>query len=197
LGYACLWYYQQNKNVEGIQDMLTIAMESILEENNKALVELATNFPLPGIGPMMSLLCFPTGKTVYEGPTDKMRIKASQLITNPSGIRDLLSQGVFVSDNPKDRLRMLVDIFPHAVAADKAVAAAKKAKRELTQEEKDLVNKVKAAANDLVQVDSFDKLGIEKYMPDDYVRPALRGTRFVETKTATAVSQSSSASAKK
>lgn len=47
---------------------------------------------------------------------------------------------------------MLNDLLPKAVAADKAVAAAKKAKRALTSEEEELVQYVKDIANKVVQV---------------------------------------------
>jgi len=41
----------------------------------------------------MAAVTFPTGNNVYTGPTDDMIKKAAQLISNPSGIRDLLSEG--------------------------------------------------------------------------------------------------------
>ncbi len=73
---------------------------------------------------------------------------------------------------------MLNDTLPLAVAADEALALAKRDKRPLTESERVLVEKVVAAANVLVQVDTFDKLGIEVMQPKDYVRPALRSTKF-------------------
>lgn len=178
LGYACLWYYEQNRGVEGIDQILELSMETILQQNEKALHGISGNFPVPGIGAIMSGVCFPTGKNVYKGPDDGMVKNAAQLISNPSGIRDLLSQGIFISNDPNDRIRQLNDCLPMAVEADKAVSAAKKAKRDLTESEQALVDKVAALANEIVQVDVFDKIGIEKHLPEDYVRPALRGTRF-------------------
>ena len=47
---------------------------------------------------------------------------------------------------------MLNDALPLAVAADEAVSAAKKAKRNLTPEEKALVDKVTVLADKIVQV---------------------------------------------
>jgi hypothetical protein len=111
-----------------------------------------------------------------------MRKAASTLISTPSGIRTLLSEGVFISSDPTDRVRMLNDYLPVAVAADKAQAAAKKAKRALTTEEQELVNKAVAAADAIVQVDAFDRIGAEKHQDADYVRPALRNTKFANLK---------------
>lgn len=177
LGYACLWYYDQNKHVEGAAQVFELAMESLLKQNQEALNGISSNFPIPGIGPLMRAICFPTGLP-YAGPNDAMRKKAANLISTPSGIRNLLSEGIFISENPADRGRMLNDILPQAVEADKMVAAAKKAKRSLTAEEQALVDKVNAIVNELVQVDVFNKLGAEKYEDADYVRPALRHTKF-------------------
>lgn len=84
------------------------------------------------------------------------------------------------SKNPTDHLRILTDTFPLAVEVDKIVAAAKKAKRALTTEEEKLVKSVEIAVDKLIQVNTFEKLGIEKIASADYVRPALRGTKFVD-----------------
>lgn len=189
LGYACLWYYQQNRKVEGIDALFELSMERLLKQNQDAIVGLSSNFPIPGIGPLMRGICFPTGLP-YQGVNDKLTKASSDLISKPSAIRDLLSEGVFISNDPKDRLRMLNDILPQSVEVDQIVAAAKKAKRELTADEKKKVDHVNAVINEIVQVDVFDKIGSEKYESDDYVRPALRHTKFAQpiSKTATTTS---------
>lgn len=43
-----------------------LAMESLLVENQKALSELADNFPIPVLGPLMKLVSFPLGLP-YKG----------------------------------------------------------------------------------------------------------------------------------
>jgi acyl-CoA dehydrogenase len=181
LGYATLWYYTNNKNVEGIDVLFQVAMENLLKENQTALLGLGDNFPLFGMGPLMKFISFPFGK-VYNGPSDKLIQQAARVISTPTGARNLLSEGIFISNNPKDRMRQLNDILPEAVKMDKILAEAKKAKRELNADEKALVAKVTAAVNEIVQVDSFEKLGIEKHMGEDYVRPALRHTKFENMK---------------
>jgi hypothetical protein len=163
--------------VEGIDALFELSMENLLKQNQEALVGVSHNFPIPGIGPIMRAVCFPTGQP-YKGHNDAQTKKASDLITRPSGIRELLSEGIFISNDPNDRLRMLNDILPKSIAADKIVSAAKKAKRALTVEEQKQVDEVTAVVNRIVQVDAFDKLGSEKYEADDYVRPALRHTKF-------------------
>lgn len=56
LGYACLWYYEQNRKVEGIDAVFELAMETLLEQNQNALFGVANNFPLPVIGPVMKVV---------------------------------------------------------------------------------------------------------------------------------------------
>ena len=66
LGYACLWYYQNNRNVQGIDEVFEMAMESLLQQNQNAIRGLSENFPLPLVGPLMRLLSFPIGSP-YAG----------------------------------------------------------------------------------------------------------------------------------
>lgn len=183
LGYSLLWFYEQHQAVEGLDKVFEMAMEQILAENQKALVDLADNFPIPFLGTVMKAVSFPLGSDVYHGPNDKLRQKVANIVSNPTGFRSLLSQGVFVSADPSNRLSKLNDVLPRAVAADKAAAEAKKQKRELTAQEKALIEEVNAIVNDLVQVNVFDKLGAEKFADESYVRPALRNTRFANLKT--------------
>ena len=177
LGYACLWYYQQNKHVEGVNAIFTIAMESLLQQNQDALLGIAENFPVTGMGAVMKSLSFPFGK-VYHGPTDAMRKSASDLITHPSEIRSVLSQGIFVSSNPNDKMRTLLDIFPQSIEVDKIRANVKKTKRSISPEEQAIIDHVEKVVDTLIQVDSYDRLGKEKLMDETYVRPAMLNTKF-------------------
>lgn len=179
LGYACLWNYQRNSNVAQLDKVLELAMESLLLENQTALRGLHANFPVPLIGSLMSLLCFPTGP-VYVGPNDRMRQQVARIITTPSAVRDLFAENVYVSSDPTDRVRMLIDTLPMVMQADELLAKIKKEKRSLTPDEERFIAKVNAIVDQIVQVDVFDKLGVETHMDDSYVRPALRGTRFAE-----------------
>merc|ERR1739847_98101 len=127
-----------------------MSMENLLKQNQEAIVGLSSNFPIPAIGPLMKAICFPTGLPYY-GADDSMVKKASNLITVPSGIRDLLSEGIFISKDPKDRVRMMNDILPLAIEADQIQSAAKKQKRSLTELEQAKVDKVAQVVNEIVQ----------------------------------------------
>jgi uncharacterized protein (DUF2384 family) len=77
---------------------------------------------------------------------------------------------------------MMNDALPLVIKSDAILARAKKEKRTLTPEEQSQVTEVAAVVDRIVQVDAFEKLGAEKHADETYVRPALRGTRFVEEK---------------
>jgi acyl-CoA dehydrogenase len=188
LGYACLWHYQQHTNIQGIEPVFTYAMDTLLVQNQAALLGISKNFPYRSVGFLMRAMCFPFGE-VYEAPSDKQRAAVSEMITTPSGIRDLLMSGIFVSKNPNDQLHKLLEAFPQVIKADQMAQAAKKRSgKALTKEEQEYVDRVNALVNELIQVDSFDKLGKEKLADESYVRPGLQNTRFAEMKTPIAVS---------
>jgi hypothetical protein len=52
-----------------------------------------------------------------------MRKRASNVTTNPSGFRTLMEENIFISKDPMNRVRMLVDVLPLSVAADKVMAS--------------------------------------------------------------------------
>jgi len=91
---------------DGVKEVLEIAMEQLLQENQNALLGLAGNFPLPVIGPLMGALCFPFGKA-YHGPDDRMRQTVARVITNPSAFRSIMEEGIFISRDPNNRLRQV------------------------------------------------------------------------------------------
>lgn len=79
LGYASLWFYKQHRDVQGIDTLFEIAMETLLQQNQNALDELSRNFPYKLVGKAMRALCFPFGSASnkYTGPTDVLRKKAA------------------------------------------------------------------------------------------------------------------------
>jgi len=157
LGYACLWYYQNNKNVPGIEKALDMAMTQIRYNAQEALFGIFNNFPIPGVGMLMQLPCFPRGRE-YHPPTDKMRTVMSDLITTPTALREHLTQDVFVSKDPSDRVNMISRAIHECYAADKVLSACRKEKRQPTVEEQKLIDSAEAMREEIIQVDSFPML---------------------------------------
>eukprot|EP01097_Dermamoeba_algensis_P004695 TRINITY_DN3030_c0_g1_i1.p1 TRINITY_DN3030_c0_g1~~TRINITY_DN3030_c0_g1_i1.p1 ORF type:complete len:744 (-),score=221.45 TRINITY_DN3030_c0_g1_i1:134-2365(-) len=171
LGYACLWFYEKHKTA-GLDKVLDLSMTNILYDIQKAFDGIFTNFPIPGVGVVMRAVTFPTGQP-YEEPTDRQRKLASDLITKPGAVRDLLTQDIFHSKDPHDRHNLLLRALPKAVEADAILSKLKKEKRSATKAEQQVIDEAEALREEVIQVDAFPSLGVEKQAGADYVRPAL------------------------
>jgi acyl-CoA dehydrogenase len=194
LGYSCLWFYQQNKHVQGIDDVFDYAMTTLCHEAQTALIGIQENFPVRGMGILMKGLTFPFGEA-YDGPSDAQMRKVAELISTDTGIRHLFEENMFVSKkNPKDRVALIHATLPKAVKADVILAKLRKEKRQATVEEQKLIDEVEAARNEIIQVDAFTGLGKEKHADKTYVRP---GMMTAARSSFTSSSSSSSSSGKK
>ena len=173
LGYAVLWHYTKYP-VPGSDKMVEHAMDSILFETESAFHDIFANFPLPVLGPLMQVLTFPTGRC-YGKPSDKVTSAVATLITTDSEVRKQLSNTLFFSKDPKDRVALINATLPQAMAADKILTQLRKEKRQPTAAEKATIDAAEAAREIIIQVDSFPRLGKELNMPEAWTsaqRPA-------------------------
>lgn len=179
LGYSAMWFYKNNRNVEGIDIIFDYAMNQLCYEAQEGIIGISKNFPVPGVGAVMRGLSFPFGRT-YELPSDKHTKKVADLISTDSAVRSLISDSVFVSKDPEDRVALLNATIGKAVEADKVLAKLRKEKRNATPAEQQLIDEVEAAREKIIQVDSFDGLAAETSKPKDYIRPAMIGSKVLE-----------------
>ncbi|KAG8463718.1 hypothetical protein KFE25_003991 [Diacronema lutheri] len=170
-GYAMLHYHKTHHCADS-DKVLDHAMSELLYETQQSLFAIQANFPVPGIGLLMRALTFPLGGS-YAMPSDRLNQQVSALITTDSQVRKLLSPNIFISRNdPNDRIALINRALPKCLEADAILAAVRKAKRAPTSAEQAVINEAEAMREEIIQVDSFDKLGREAAQPD-YVRPAL------------------------
>lgn len=174
LGYSCLWFYKNNSFVDGIDDLFDYSMTALCYEAQQSLYEISKNFPVPGAGSLIRRVSFPLGLP-YKPPTDKQRKNVSDWITKDTPIRNLLSDCMFISKNPEDRVTMLNDVLPKATKAACILSKLHKEKRTATIEEQQLIDEVQAVREKVIQVDTFDRIGAEEREGQDYVRPGLMG----------------------
>jgi len=175
LGYATLWFHAQNKNVQGTEAVMDFAMANITSDIEDAFEGIIANFPIRPAGWFMQASCFPLGRT-YHKPTDKQMKEVASLVSNPSGFRNLMIEGCYIPKDATERVALLESTFPKAVEADKILRALRKEKREPTAEEKKLIDEVEAAREEIIQVDSFERVGKEAHMPKNWKqedRPAF------------------------
>nr|CCA15250.1 acylCoA dehydrogenaselike protein putative [Albugo laibachii Nc14] len=172
LGYSAMWYYQNNRTVEGIDTIFDYAMMQLLSEAQEGIYGISQNFPGFGVGSVMRGLTFPFGR-VYQMPDDAQIRKVSSLLAADTPVRNLLSDSIFISSKQDDRVTLLNATLPKAMVADDVLMKLRKEKRSATTEEQKLIDEVEAAREIIIQVDSFSTLGNESNQPSDYVRPAL------------------------
>ena len=170
MGYSCLWYYEKNKHVQGLDKVLDMAMADHCFKIQEAIFGISSNFPIPLMGPVMRAFTFPRGRE-YTEASDKMRRAVSQSITNPSEVRALLSQNVFVSKDEKDRVNQISRAVSLACEADGYLAACRRAKRQPTAEEQKVIDEAEVLRELIIQVSlspfSFLSLSLRVREPQD------------------------------
>lgn len=182
LGYATLHHYTRRRGIEGLEAITEHAMLRLEAEAHNALLEASNNFPGPlgGIASViMKMGCFPLGSLTrpYRDPSDELTKEVSRLMTNPSGVRDMFQENIYME--PEGNLHQLSDLIravPICVDADKAASLIRREKREPTEDEIDLINKADAIRDALIQVDVYEHATKEEAQIG-YIRPALQGTQ--------------------
>lgn len=111
LGYACMWFYKKNQSVEGLDKLFDYSMSMLCHDAQEAFDGVFRNFPMPGVGPAMRVLTFPYGLP-YKHPSDSDTRTIADLISTNSAVRELMSEFLFISNNPEDRIRMINDALP-------------------------------------------------------------------------------------
>jgi acyl-CoA dehydrogenase len=119
-------------------------------------------------------MIFPFGRA-FRGPGDRLGSRIARILTEPSGARDSLSEGIFLPGGSDEPLGLLEDALKKAVAAEPLEQKLRNAVREgrlehagedtlpgaavkagvLTGEEGDLLKQAAEARRKVIQVDDF------------------------------------------
>lgn len=181
LGYATLHHYTRRRGIAGLEAVTEHAMLRLEREAQEALYAASNNFPGP-LGPVASTVmkmgCYPLGSwsRTYRDPSDNLTKEVSRLLTTPSEIRDMFSEGIYMA--PEGTVHQATDLIralPVCIQADKIASSLRREKRQATPEEEDILAHAEALRDVLIQVDVFDHL-TEAEGREGYVRPALQGT---------------------
>lgn len=165
LGYACLWHAENNKHIAGMDKILDMAMTKINFDAQEAFMGIFQNFPIPGVGTVMRIATFPRGRE-YGDVTDKQKAVVAEMITSPTEMRNFLTEDLFVSKDPTDRVNMIMRAMPLCFEADQIMSACRKEKRTPTPEEQTKIDVAEALREQIIQVDSFETLGNKQHNTD-------------------------------
>ena len=97
--------------------LLQWALEDGLYRMQESLRSLLRNLPLRPLAWLLRLLLFPTGYPHTE-PRDSSAASAAQLLLSPSGTRDRLTAGVYMSRDPQDAVGRIEQALDAAIAAE-------------------------------------------------------------------------------
>jgi acyl-CoA dehydrogenase len=153
------------------------AMDDSLYRIQHALRALLRNLPVRPLAWLLRLVIFPTGLPFYK-PTDALDHRVAALLLRPGEVRDRLTDGVYTSLDPQQRigqLELALRAVAEAAPIEKTLRQAKragqlKAKGEtalieealalgiLSEANRNTLNTAAELRNQIIQVNAFDGL---------------------------------------
>ncbi len=149
MSYACLWYYEKNKNVKNIDKLLEICINEHFINIQEAIYEISDNFPIPLVGKIIKYATFPLGKD-YKKHNDKLTSDVSDLITKSTEVRDLLTENLFISKNEDDRLNQIMNCM---ILEDKYNIIKKQTN--ISDNDNKIIEKYENLKNEIIKVNTF------------------------------------------
>ena len=145
-----------------------------LYQIQKALDEILRNFPSKAVGLLIRVLIFPLGLSLRM-PNDSLSHRAASILLKPGEVRDRLTKGIYVTQDPEDITGRLEDALQKVLRAE-AVEKRLRAQRieqpelmsldswleqlqfngDITQEEGVILKDAAIATHRVIMVDEFD-----------------------------------------
>jgi acyl-CoA dehydrogenase len=144
-----------------------------LFQTQVALDQILRNFPNTAIGLVLRAIVFPLGRR-YRTPNDRLTQACAEILLGEGEARDRLTEGVFISDDPKDVTGRIEHALKAVLAAEPAARKLKATRRiqpygvdyatwlqQITAEnvldpqEAALLLEASEAANEVIRVDDF------------------------------------------
>lgn len=152
MAYACLWYYEKNKNVKNIDKLLEASINEHFINIQNAINDISYNFPIPLCGNIIKYCTFPFGLD-YHKHNDILTSDISDLITKSSEIRDLLTENIYISSNKNDRLNQImrgIELENKCNMINKSIA--------ISEKDNETINNYEKLKNEIIKVNSFKKI---------------------------------------
>jgi alkylation response protein AidB-like acyl-CoA dehydrogenase len=157
LGYSTLWYYNLNKSVKDLDILVDYSMQNICYSIQKSFMNISNNFPIKPLGIALKLNTFPLGQ-IYNLPSNKLTKSVSDLITHDTEVRKLITSDIFISSNPDDQIYRLNKAMSMVIESDKLIKSVKTNNTTLSEENIKFIQNTNKLVDQIIQVDSFDKL---------------------------------------
>ncbi len=87
------------------------SLETCLKEFQSTMREAIINFPVPALRWPLRILIFPLGATGINGPDDRLGATVAASIVRDTPLRQRISRGAYINDNPDDALGRVLNAY--------------------------------------------------------------------------------------
>ena len=191
---ATLKRYEDNGRQRAELPLLDWSIQDALFRIQSAFVGLAENFPNRFAALLLSVTTFPLGRR-FRAPSDELGHQVASLLLEPSAVRERLTEGVFIPDNPEDPIMQLELALRAAIGVEAVYARIYAAARQeriagrtpdelaaraqeqgiITREELEAVARAKALRRAVIMVDDFPVDFGKEHAPQHDVQTQMAG----------------------
>ncbi len=156
---ATLKHFEDQGEPEADLPLLEYACTLTIHRAQQSMLATFHNLPIPWLAKTLRTLMFPYGKP-FHPPHDKLIHKVARLALEPSATRDRLTEGVYVTNDPTDRMGRIEDALHKTLAS----ADSEKQLRKLIKESKLEAHTVGEAIAEAKEKGSLDKFSAEQLL---------------------------------
>lgn len=156
---AVLKHFEEQGEPEADLPLMEYACKLTIHRAQQAMLAAFHNLPRPWLAKTLRTFMFPYGKP-FSPPDDRLIHKVARLGLEPSATRDRLTDGVYVTNDPTDRMGRIEDALHKTLAAD----ALQKQLRSLMKQGELQAHSVDAAIQEAKRKGLLDKFSVEKLL---------------------------------
>ncbi|MBU0656615.1 MAG: acyl-CoA dehydrogenase [Gammaproteobacteria bacterium] len=156
---AVLRHFEDQGEPEADLPLLEYACTLTIHRAQQAMLAAFHNLPRPWLAKTLRTLMFPYGKP-FHPPHDKLIHAVARLALEPSATRDRLTAGVYITNDPADRMGRIEDAFHKTLAA----AEVEKQLRKLIKESKLAAHTTDDAIAEAKDKGLLDKFSVERLL---------------------------------
>lgn len=156
---AVLKHFEDQGEPEADLPLLEYGCTLTIHRAQQAMLAAFHNLPMPWLAKTLRMLMFPYGKP-FHPPHDKLIHKVARLALEPSATRDRLTEGVYITNDPADRMGRIEDALHKTLAA----AEVEKQLRKLMKEGKLEAHTTDTAIAEAKEKGLLDKFSAERLL---------------------------------
>lgn len=113
---AVLKHFEEQGEPVADLPLLNYACALTIHDAQQAMLAAFHNLPRPWLAKLLRSFMFPYGKP-FAPPNDKLIHQVAQLALAPSATRDRLTRGIYITNDPQDRMGRIEDALHKTLAA--------------------------------------------------------------------------------